>query len=114
VEIIFSDIDGVLNCSGTPNPRKLPYVAEPKLVARLHTVLERASILLTWFADMDFPREETSRGILHHSALTDCTVQVPPTLPTLPIELTPVPFMNQIAVLPLPSRHNRSLLPSPL
>jgi hypothetical protein len=49
MKIIFSDIDGVLNCSGTPNPRKLPYIAEPKLVARLHTVLERteAQIVLT-------------------------------------------------------------------
>jgi hypothetical protein len=49
MKIIFSDIDGVLNCSGTPNPRKFPYIAEPKLVARLHTVLERAEaqIVLT-------------------------------------------------------------------
>jgi HAD domain in Swiss Army Knife RNA repair proteins len=49
MKIIFSDIDGVLNCSGTPNPRKFPYIAEPKLVARLHTVLERteAQIVLT-------------------------------------------------------------------
>jgi hypothetical protein len=49
MKIIFSDIDGVLNCRGTPNPRKFPYIAEPKLVALLHTVLERteAQIVLT-------------------------------------------------------------------
>jgi HAD domain in Swiss Army Knife RNA repair proteins len=41
MRIIFSDIDGVLNCSRTPNPRKFPYIAEPKLVARLRAVLER-------------------------------------------------------------------------
>jgi hypothetical protein len=49
MNIIFSDIDGVLNTSRTPNPRKFPYVADPKLVARLHAVLERtgAQIVLT-------------------------------------------------------------------
>jgi hypothetical protein len=31
-------IDGVLNSSRTPNPRKFPYAAEPKLVARLREV----------------------------------------------------------------------------
>ena len=49
MKIIFSDIDGVLNCRRTLNPRKFPYIAEPKLVARLHAVLERteAQIVLT-------------------------------------------------------------------
>jgi HAD domain in Swiss Army Knife RNA repair proteins len=49
MKIIFSDIDGVLNCSRTPNPRKLPYIAEPRLVGRLHAVLQRteAQIVLT-------------------------------------------------------------------
>jgi Swiss Army Knife RNA repair-like protein len=49
MKIIFSDIDGVLNRSRSPNPRKFPYVAEPKLVARLHAVLVRteAQIVLT-------------------------------------------------------------------
>jgi hypothetical protein len=49
MNIIFSDIDGVLNTRRTPNPRKFPYVADPKLVARLHPVLERtgAQVVLT-------------------------------------------------------------------
>jgi HAD domain in Swiss Army Knife RNA repair proteins len=49
MKIIFSDVDGVLNTRRTPNPRKFPYVADPKLVARLHAVLERtgAQIVLT-------------------------------------------------------------------
>jgi HAD domain in Swiss Army Knife RNA repair proteins len=49
MKIVFSDIDGVLNCRRTPNPRKFPYIAEPKLVARLHAVLNRteAQIVLT-------------------------------------------------------------------
>ena len=36
-----------------------------------------------------------------HSALTDCTVHPMGMLPKLPVEATVVPFMNQIAVLPL-------------
>jgi hypothetical protein len=48
-----------------------------------------------------------------YSALTDCTVQVVGTLPTDAVDAIVVPFMNPIAVLPLLSRHNRSLIPSP-
>ena len=33
MKIIFLDIDGVLNCDKTPNPRKFPYVVDPKLLA---------------------------------------------------------------------------------
>jgi hypothetical protein len=49
MKIIFSDIDGVLNCSRTPNPRKFPYIADPKLVARLRSVLSKtdAQVVLT-------------------------------------------------------------------
>ena len=32
--IIFLDIDGVLNCKRTPNPRKLPYIVDPPLLDR--------------------------------------------------------------------------------
>jgi putative acetyltransferase len=49
-----------------------------------------------------------------HSALTDCTVQIVGTLPKLPVDETATPFMNHIDVLPLVSRHSRSLIPSPL
>jgi len=49
MKIVFSDIDGVLNCKRTPNPRKFPYVADPLLVKRLCGVLERtqSEIVLT-------------------------------------------------------------------
>jgi hypothetical protein len=49
MKVIFLDIDGVLNCSKTPNPRKLPYVVDKKLVARLNKLLDRtgAKIVLT-------------------------------------------------------------------
>ena len=30
MKAIFLDIDGVLNCESTPNPRKLPYIVEPR------------------------------------------------------------------------------------
>ncbi len=55
MKVIFLDIDGVLNCEKTQNPRKLPYVAEPKLVFRLKGLLKlsRAKIVLssTWRYD---------------------------------------------------------------
>jgi hypothetical protein len=55
MKVIFCDIDGVLNCSKTPNPRKLPYVMEPPLVDRLKRVLEctNARVILssTWRYD---------------------------------------------------------------
>jgi hypothetical protein len=41
MKIIFLDIDGVLNCKGTPNPRKFPYIVDPKLLNRLQRLLER-------------------------------------------------------------------------
>jgi hypothetical protein len=47
--IIFLDIDGVLNSSRTPNPRKLPYVVDPALLARFQRLVERsgADVVLT-------------------------------------------------------------------
>ena len=41
MKIIFLDIDGVLNCEKTPNPRKFPYVIDKKLLTRLNRLLER-------------------------------------------------------------------------
>ena len=32
MKIIFLDIDGVLNCDDTPNPRKFPYVVDSRLL----------------------------------------------------------------------------------
>jgi hypothetical protein len=48
-----------------------------------------------------------------HSALRDCTVQLVGMLPTFAVEETVVPFMNQMDVLPLVSRHSMSLVPLP-
>jgi len=39
--IIFLDIDGVLNCSHTPNPRKLPYIVDKRLLARFRKLVAR-------------------------------------------------------------------------
>lgn len=53
--IIFLDIDGVLNCKRTPNPRKLPYIVDPALLKRFTGVVERtgADVVLssTWRYD---------------------------------------------------------------
>jgi hypothetical protein len=56
------------------------------------------------------------RGTLFafQSALTFCSVQLVEMFPMTPLDNTFVPLMNQSAVLPLPSRHKRSLRPSPL
>lgn len=55
MKVIFLDIDGVLNCRKTPNPRKLPYVVDPKLLRRFKRLLERtgAKVVLssTWRYD---------------------------------------------------------------
>ena len=55
MRIVFSDIDGVLNCKRTPNPRKLPYIVDPVLLARFKTMVERADakvvISSTWRYD---------------------------------------------------------------
>jgi hypothetical protein len=55
MKVIFLDIDGVLNCKSTPNPRKFPYVVDPKLLNRLEWLLEQsgAKVVLssTWRYD---------------------------------------------------------------
>ena len=49
MKVIFLDIDGVLNCRKTANPRELPYIVDRKLLKRLKRLLERtgARIVLT-------------------------------------------------------------------
>ena len=55
MKVIFLDIDGVLNCKKTPNPRKLPYIVDTKLLERFESLLERtdAKVVLssTWRYD---------------------------------------------------------------
>jgi hypothetical protein len=41
IRIIFLDIDGVLNCASTKNPRKLPYVVDRKLLKRFMVLVQR-------------------------------------------------------------------------
>jgi histidinol phosphatase-like enzyme len=41
MKVIFLDIDGVLNCDHTANPRKFPYVVDKKLLARFKKLLSR-------------------------------------------------------------------------
>jgi hypothetical protein len=55
MKVIFLDIDGVLNCEKTRNPRKFPYVVDKKLLARFEKLLDRtgAKVVLssTWRCD---------------------------------------------------------------
>ena len=55
MKVIFLDIDGVLNCSKTPNPRGFPYIVDKKLLARFRKLLDRtgAKVVLssTWRCD---------------------------------------------------------------
>ena len=55
MKIIFLDIDGVLNCDKTPNPRDFPYIVDKKLLARFKKLLQRtgAKVVLssTWRCD---------------------------------------------------------------
>jgi len=49
MKVIFLDIDGVLNCSKMPNPKKLPYIIDRRLLRRLIRVVDQTSakIILT-------------------------------------------------------------------
>jgi len=39
MKAIFLDIDGVLNCKTTPNPRKFPFMVDPILLKRLKRLI---------------------------------------------------------------------------
>jgi len=43
MKAIFLDIDGVLNCDATPNPRNFPYVVDPLLLDRFQELVRVTS-----------------------------------------------------------------------
>ena len=55
MKVIFLDIDGVLNCKETRNPRKFPYIVDERLLRRLLQLCERtgAQVVMssTWRYD---------------------------------------------------------------
>jgi Swiss Army Knife RNA repair-like protein len=55
MNVIFLDIDGVLNSDATPNPRKFPYIVDPGLLAIFKDLVSRtaATVVLSssWRTD---------------------------------------------------------------
>lgn len=55
MKVIFLDIDGVLNCDRTPNPRHFPYIVDDRLLARFRELVDAsgAHVVLTssWRVD---------------------------------------------------------------
>lgn len=55
MKVIFLDVDGVLSCDRTPNPRKFPYVVDKGLLKLFNGLLLRsgAKVVLssTWRCD---------------------------------------------------------------
>lgn len=49
MKVIFLDIDGVLNCDTTPNPRKFPFIVDAVLLRRLERLrgLTGAEVVLS-------------------------------------------------------------------
>lgn len=55
MKVIFLDIDGVLNCDATPNPRNFPYIVDEKLLALFRVLVTKtgSKVVLTssWRVD---------------------------------------------------------------
>jgi hypothetical protein len=51
MKIVFLDIDGVLNCKQTPNPRKFPFMVDPVLLGRLKRLLEITGVQIVLSSD---------------------------------------------------------------
>jgi hypothetical protein len=51
IRIIFLDIDGVLNCKKTPNPRELPYVVDSRLLRIFQRMVARARAKVVLISD---------------------------------------------------------------
>jgi HAD domain in Swiss Army Knife RNA repair proteins len=55
MKIIFLDIDGVLNCDDTPNPRKFPYIVDSRLLELFREFVKATGAIVvlssTWRVD---------------------------------------------------------------
>ena len=51
MQVIFLDIDGVLNCSKTANPRDLPYIVDKRLLRIFSRVVTRTRARVVLISD---------------------------------------------------------------
>jgi hypothetical protein len=77
MKVIFLDIDGVLNSSKTRNPRKLPYVAERKLVARLRKLVRSTGAKVVLISSWRYDPAGLFSAKHHGIPFFDCAPDLP-------------------------------------
>ena len=74
---IFLDIDGVLNCRRTPNPRSLPYVVDPVLLGRFHQLVAETGAQVVLSSTWRYDPAGLFRARHHHVPFIDTIPDMP-------------------------------------
>jgi hypothetical protein len=77
VKVIFLDIDGVLNTTATPNPRKLPYIVDKKMVRRLRQLVTKTRAKVVLISTWRYDPAGIFSARLHKIPLSGCTPDLP-------------------------------------
>jgi hypothetical protein len=77
VKVIFLDVDGVLNTTSTPNPRKLPYVVDKKLVRRFRQLVTKTRAKVVLISTWRYDPAGLFSARLHKIPFVDCTSDLP-------------------------------------